>query len=230
MLNFKTRDLKGNAIYYDSQYGQRWLDAVGPGVMVFDAAKNPTTAIYTTTAVSAGTGTSTLACRNGGLYIVTAGNENDGINAQLTGGGFYCSSSVEWYFGIEIAISTATQSDLLVGMCITDTTLLAGMTDGVYIHCVDGSTTINAKNEKDSTNESETDTGTAMTTAAHWYEIHWNGSSLMYYVDGALAVTHSTAANIPDNEPLTPSIHYLNGAAAAGSATITDYRAIQIKA
>lgn len=228
-VHSKWKDCYGNLVFYDGTNRMRWIDAVGPGATVFDAAKPPSTALLTITAVSIGAGTSTLVCQDLGWLITNAGNEDDGINAQLTGGGYYCVAAKPWYFGAKVTISEATESDLLLGLCILDTTLLGGMTDGVYFECVDGGTGISTVTEKDST-ETQNDTQGTMDTSAHVYEIVWDGTDVKYFIDGTQTAAGAHTTHIPDNEPLTPSIHFLNGSAAARTCTVDWCRAIQVQA
>ena len=227
----------GALVFYDT-YRYRWVDAMGTDVTkaIFNFATLPTDDTtgdpteFTLTPVEIGAGTSTAVLNTvvgGSLLITTAGNEDDGVNLQLKGEAFQFSASKPMYFGIKCTQSEATQKDLLVGLCITDTTLLGGMTDGVYFECLDGSTDINFVTEKNSTETTSSSALGTMDTSAHVYEFYWDGSTYVTpYIDGVAKTAHS--ANIPDDEAVTPSIHYLNGSAAAGTLTIDWMRAIQL--
>jgi hypothetical protein len=170
----------------------------------------------------------TLADASGGAVVITTdANEDDGVNMQMKGENFgFSSSQRATYFGIRLQASDATQSDFLVGLCITDTTLLGGMTDGVYFRKVDGSTAVAFVTEKDS---SETSTSAVHTFAADTYviyEFYFDGSSIEAFVNGASVAQHTLT--IPDDELLTPSVHFLAGEAVAKTMTIDWIRAIQI--
>lgn len=232
------RNLYGNLLYWDT-HQSRIIDAWGPGVRKVDltgphyrfyAADN--LAGWTTTLVEGGAGETTLAAStavNGGaLLITTDAAENDGITLQMQGEGFQPAADSLIYFGTRLKISDATQSDLLVGLCITDTDLLGGMTDGIYFRKVDASATLSAVLEQDS---SET-TSTAATMVADTYvtlEIVANGVTVDFYVNGAM-LTQMAQTNVPDDELLTPSIHFLTGEAVAKTCTIDWLRAFRIAA
>jgi hypothetical protein len=96
----------------------------------------------------------------------------------------------------------------------------------VYFRKVDASTSVAFVTEKDST---ETETTGVLTFAAdtdYLLEFYFDGTSVEAFVDGVSVATHT--ADIPDNELLTPSIHFLTGDAAAETMQIDWVRAIQI--
>lgn len=233
----RSKYLRGNLVYLD---GQRWFDAVGPNVSKFvdefvntsfDGADAP--AAYTTTLVEAGAGETTVALKGGAdggvLLITTDANEDDGANIQAKGEAFTFAAAYPLYFGVRFKISSATQSDFLFGLCITDTTLLGGMTDGIYFRKVDATTTMAFVLEKDST-ETSTNYGTAI-AADTWYilEFTFDGTNVDWYVNG-VAQTRPAITNLPNDEHLTPSIHVLNGEAASMTVEVDWIRALQILA
>lgn len=236
MATVKTRRIAGALAHWET-HRMRLVDAVGSevvklledfvsvGLVTSDAVPG-----WTATLVEAGAGESTVTQADevgGAIVLTTDANEDDGVNLQKIGEAFELTSGQSAvYFGIRFKASEATQSDILAGLCITDTTLLGGMTDGVYLEKLDGSTSISCVTEKDST---ETQTDSAGTFAADTYtiwEFFFDGTSVYFFVDGTLAATHT--ANIPDDEALTPSVHFLAGATTAKTLTIDWIRAIQI--
>ena len=228
----QTRRINGNLSYYSSQRNQI-VFAIGPDRFEFeeDFVRPVATANalvgWTTTLV--GSSTVTIPDGSAGTLLLTTGAlENDGVSLQKIGENFgFAAAQEATYFGIRMKISDATESDFLVGLCITDTALLGGMTDGVYFRKVDGSTSLAVATEKNST---ETETTGVATIAADTYvilESFFDGSSSIFqYVNGTLVATHTT--NIPDDELLTPSMEFLTGAAAAKTMTVDWIRAIQI--
>lgn len=229
--------MRGNLVYYDT-YLHRWIDAIGadvtkfilnPAYMPVDDTTGDLTG-FTHTAVEAGAGNSTAVLSDNTLLITTAANENDGVSLQLKGEAFDLASNNLTYFGIKFQVGDATQTDVLVGLCITDTTLTAGMSDGVYFECLDGSTDINFVLEKDST---ETTSAAAVGTLADatdvTLEFLFDGTYVDAWVDGVLQ-TRLATTNLPDDEQLTVSVEYLSGEAAAQTMTIKWLRAIQINA
>lgn len=236
MPSLHSRVIAGNLAFWHT-HKERLIDAIGPDVVKFEddfvrsslaAADAPVG--WTVTLVEAGAGESTITKPDGiggELLLTTDAADNDGINMQLAGESFELTSDQSAvYFGIRMKSGEATQSDFLVGLCITDTDLLGGMTDGVYFRKVDASTSVAAVTEKNST---ETETTGVLTFAADTYyilEFFYSGSSVRFYVDGVLVATHTT--NIVDDEAITPSIHFLSGNAAVETMTIDWVRAVQI--
>jgi hypothetical protein len=237
MANTHSKRVLGNLVFYDTNQ-QRWIDAVGADVTKFMLntaymADDDTTGDlsgFTHTAVEVGAGNSTAVLADNTLLITTAANDDDGVNLQVKGEAFDLASGNYTYFGINFQASEATQSDFLVGLCITDTTLLGGMTDGIYFECLDASTDINFVLEKDST---ETTSASAVGTFADatniTLEFLFDGTNVDAFVDGVVQ-TRLAVTNLPDNEQLTPSIHFLTGAASAETMTVNWLRTIQINA
>lgn len=224
-----------NLVWYDTDQF-RILDAVGPDVIKFEedfvrvVAASDALVGWTSTLVEAGASESTVTIPDGSggtLLIATDANEDDGVNLQKIGENFGFSSSQSLtYFGIRFKASEATQSDILVGLCITDTNLLNGMTDGVYFEKLDGGTGISFVTEKDST---ETQTDSLGTFAADTWtvlEFAFDGTRVFAYINGTRVATHT--ANIPDDELLTPSIQFLAGSTTAKTMTVDWVRAIQV--
>jgi hypothetical protein len=237
MANVHSKRVLGNLVFYDTTH-QRWLDAIGPDVTKFilNPAYMPdddTTGDldgFTHTATEVGAGTSTAALSDNTLLITTAANENDGVNLQVKGEAFDLASGNYVYFGINFQASEATQSDFFVGLAMTDTTLLAAVDTAVYFECLDASTDINFVLEKDNT---ETTSASAVGTFADatniTLEFLFDGSAVDAWVDGTLQ-TRLATTNLPDDEQLTPSIHFLTGAASAETMTINWLRVIQVNA
>lgn len=227
-----SRQVRGNIVLWDT-YQYRWLDAFGPEVCKFieefvNLPVDDTTGLpqeFTCTLVNASTVALSTGSAGGTCTITTAGAENDGVNMQLKGEAFKLASGKPCYFGIKFSISEATQSDFIVGLCITDTTLLGGMTDGVYFRKVDESTTCSFVLEKDSTETSTT--ALTMDTSVHTLEFFFDGTYVDFYVDGVKG-TRPVITNLCDNEELTPSIHFLTGSGNARTMTVYWMRCIQI--
>jgi hypothetical protein len=223
-------------VFYDGTSSQRWLDAIGPDVTKlleefshtpFAAANNM--AAYTTTLTGASTAALEAGAPGGVLLLTTAASENDGLSIQAQGEAFLLASGKECYFGAKIKISEATQSDFLVGLCITDTDLLGGMTDGIYFRKVDAGTTVNFVLEKGSA-ETATAYGSAI-VADTWYtlEFYFDGTNVDWYVNGTLQ-TRPVTTNLPNTEYLTPALEFLTGAGSAITLRADWIRAIQINA
>lgn len=230
--------VSGNLVYIDrGAHMRRVIDAIGPDVIKYlndfvGGQAHTTDGLlgWVITLVEAGAGESTVTIPDvvgGALLLTTDAADNDGINLQLDGESYELTTDQKLtYFGIQLRSGEATQSDFLVGLCITDTDLLGGMTDGVYFRKVDASTSVSVVTEKDS---SETETTGVLTFAAdtdYTLEFFFDGSSVEFFVDGVSVARHTLT--IPDDEALTPSIHFLSGNAAVETMQIDWIRAIQI--
>ena len=186
---------------------------------------------FTITTTEAGTGSATEALTSGAggqLLLTNAAGDNDLDFLQLKGESFKLSSSKRAFFEARFKVSDATQSDVVMGLQITDTTPLA-VSDGVYFMKDDGDTNLDFVVEKDSTE--------TLTTAIHTMEddtfvtvafyVDPNASSVYYAINHAepVAVVNT---NLPDNEELTVSFGIQNGAAAAKTMTV-DYISVLVE-
>jgi hypothetical protein len=230
--------LAGSIIYVDKNQRRRIYDAIGPNVIKFHdrfikplltAADAPVD--YTITLVEAGAGESTITKPDGvdsGLLFTTDAAASDGVNMQLKGEPFKLNASCQaLYFYARLQASEATQIAWLVGLCITDTTLIGGMTDGVYFKKADDATTMTANTDKNST---ITSTNCGAFAAATDVELEFfydkNTGAVEFYVNGTLVATHTT--NIVDDEDITPSLQVITGEAVSHTLTLKEMRAIQI--
>ena len=225
----------GALVFWDT-HRKRIIDAVGPNVVKQDLgnaliASADTPAGFTTTLVEAGAGGETTVASatvsGGGLLITTDNADNDGANIQGAGEPFALVSGNIVYFRCVLQSSEATQNDFLAGLCITDTTLLGGMTDGVYFEKLDGGTGISFAVEKDSTETQADSLGTFAADTEFDLEFYWDGSTLEAFIDG-VSVSAPALTNLPSDEELTLSFHGLTGAAAVETFTLHKCYAIQI--
>lgn len=176
------------------------------------------------------TGTATQAVGNeaGGVLVITNGTSDDNSSEQqLKGESFKFDTSKELYFATRFKINDVDQTDFLIGLAITDTTLIDGTTDGVFFRSADGSADLNFVAEKDSAETVSTD---ALTTTDDTYikaefylrngQLHFrmvSEATTQVIAGGTIATT-----NLPDDEELTVSFAVQNGEASAQTMTI-DY-------
>ncbi len=236
MANLASRVINGARVLYDSDVGDwRLIDGWGPNVTkaLFDFSSLPTDdtsglpTAFTTTLVNAST--AALSTVDGGsLILTTAGATNDGVSMQLKGESFQPKTGNPIYFGIKFQVSEATQSDFLVGLCITDTALLAAVTDGIYFRNIDGATSISTVTEKDSGETETSGMGELADTTDIILEIWVTGTDeVKFYINGAHVATHTIT--IPGaTEVLTPSVEFLTGDNSAETMLIDWMRVIQI--
>ena len=83
---------------------------------------------WTVTTTEAGTGSAseavTSSAGGGALLITTNDADNDSEELQLKGEAFKLSTSKKAYFSTRFKLSDATESDMLIGLAITDTTAI----------------------------------------------------------------------------------------------------------
>lgn len=176
----------------------------------------------TTTEAGGGSASEALADGVGGRLLITndaADNDHDFF--QLVKEGFKFQSGKRMWFEICFQTNDATETDIVAGLQITDTTPLA-VTDGVYFLKSDGAATADFMVTKDSTST----TASAVATLADATDItlgfYYDGAStISYYVDKVRGGTVATT-NMPDDEELTVSFGIQNGAAAAKTLNV-DY-------
>lgn len=191
---------------------------------------NYVAADWAVTEIGAG-GTEVLQDAAGGvLRITTDALDDDGVQIQKVGEAFIPAATKPIWFETRIQLVTAAkhvQSDLLVGLAITDTTVIPARTDGIYFAKADESALVGAVTESAST---ATTTAAVLALApATWYKLgFWcDGLTTCYfYVNGVLLATHTT--NIPFVE-MTPTFAVLNGEGGATAWDIDYFKAVQIR-
>ena len=177
----------------------------------------------TTTEAGGGSATEALTNEDGGVLLITNDNADDDADFfQKVGESFKFETGKRLYFAARFKVSDATDSDVVMGLQITDTTPLA-VTDGIYFRKDDGDTNLDFVVIKDST----ATTATAVTTLANatyvkvafYYD--GSGSDIDVLINDAV-VTSVALTNVPDDEELTISFGIQNGAAAAKTMSV-DY-------
>lgn len=241
MANVTGERWKGNLVYLDrGAHLKRWVDAIGPDVVkvIKDFTDGPgiDTAFddeWTVTRVEAGAGESTMTRIDGigGLArITTDAAENDGINAQLIGEAFELTADQFLYFGaFGVTLSDATQSDFFLGLAITDTDILGGITDRIGFEKLDGVTDLKAMLEKDSVETLSGSLATLVDATPFTVEFFWDGANnrVEFFVNGASAYVPALT-NLPNDEALRITWQFLAGAAAAKTMDIDRLTVIQI--
>lgn len=161
---------------------------------------------------------------HGVLLVTNAAADNDASFQQYVGTGAECWSFVSGkrlMFRARFKVSGATQSDVVIGLQITDTTPLA-VTDGIYFRKDDGDTNLDFVIIKDSTATTVTGAGTMADDTWMVVEFHYDGSGTMdYYIDNVL-LGSAAITNVPDDEELTVSFGIQNGEAVAKTMSV-DY-------
>lgn len=241
MSNVHTTRISGNLAYWDT-HRKRLVDAIGPDVVkdIIDFnGGEPHNASeidleWTVTRVEAGAGESTIAVIDGSggiCRITTDAAENDGINAQRIGEAYELTADQVLYVGFKgLTINDVTQSDFFLGLCITDTDILGGATDSIGFRKVDASADLTFVVEKDSTETVVTGLATLVdATDPGILEFYWDGpnNTLEVFVNG-VSVATPAVTNLPNNEALRLSWHFLTGEAVAQTMDLDKITVIQI--
>lgn len=214
----------------DTRYPRRFYDAWG--AVDKDIVNTYRVADWTVTA----TGTSPVAASllpDAKILITTQNVEYAGDNMQILGSRFKFDAGKPVYFGAKLTISSATQCDLLVGLCGVDTTLTNASSShavnvgagGAFFSKIDE---VTAGFFKTYTTGTEKNSAAAFTldTATHWYEMYWDGSKLTGYFDGAAVATFGSDIT---TEVLTPSICFRAGTTTAVTCTIHEFITIAVR-
>lgn len=156
-----------------------------------------------------------------GVVTIDAGatTDNHGGSLQLTGAGgagefVALTANKRIYFEARVKLNAATQIDALVGLGISDTTVLASAgtpstTDFIGFIKDDGDTNWDFQSRKDSTETEETAIATASTSFVRLAMFIDGTTEAHCYVDGVFKKTIST--NLPDNENLCITLAVTNG-------------------
>lgn len=198
----------------------------------FDDFTSFTTGVATKwTETVIGTGTCAATAVAGGAILMTnSAADNDGYQLQKVPASFLLVAGKKAVFKARFAVSDATQSDLLIGLNIVDTTLLgatagAGSTDGIFFQKDDGSTSLAVYCQKDATTGQTSATGVGTVADGVYITVAWyyDGVSKVWYaVDGVTkGYLNGSSTYLPDAQ-LTISMALLNGEAVAKTMTV-DY-------
>jgi len=176
------------------------------------------------TVTEVGTATQALTDADGGVLLVTnsAADDDSSFN-QKVGESFLMEAGKPAVFKCRFKVSDATQSDLVIGLQITDTTPLDA-TDGIYFIKADGSATLTAVCRKNATTGSTSLTAATMVSdtyiVAGWY---YDGKSevKVFINDTQVGTLDGSSTYLPDAE-LTVSFGVQNGEAVAKTMSV-DY-------
>ena len=186
--------------------------------------------IYTITTTEAGSGNASEAITAGAggqLLITNDDADNDLDFFQLKGESFKWDSSKRMFFSARFKTNDATQSEIIMGLQITDTTPL-DVTDGIFFLKVDADTKPDLIIEKDNTSTlsilemdaMEDDTFVTLSFEYDPLDVATGGAVFRAYQDNVQVGEITGTTNAPDDEDLTISFGIQNGEAAAKTLTI----------
>lgn len=225
--------LNNNYVARDTVKTWRWFDAFGPDVRKW--ALDHTVVVSTTTAAgnivtsTNGTLVATDDTTGGAVTLTLGGTDNDICTVQGHSEAFYFASRWPAYYGCKFRLVDADQTDLFAGWCIKDTTLAAGMTDGIYFRLVDESAVLSLVLEQDS-GETTSEIATLADATDYTLELYHDGDYVYAYLNGALAASVAvTNTNFCNDEHLCGTFGIQAGEDAANNAKLYWARAIQVQ-
>lgn len=167
----------------------------------------------------------------GGILITTAALDNDSEELQKKGEAWRLLSGKCLWFEAMVQINAITQSDMVIGLGVTDNTFIDGCDDWVGFWKPDGATTVDW-HVLESTNES---TGTLPTSMVADTDMRFGFKyfgeeglgTVEFYLDGIYRAACIT--NIPDDQELCVTWGYQNGVAGAATAIFKGYEVFQLR-
>lgn len=176
---------------------------------------------WTVTETDAGATQAITDADGGVLALTNSAADNDLNQIQWAKETFRLAANKELWIKARFKVSDATQSDLLVGLYITDTSPVASKpSDGVFFQKLDGSTSLTLQVGKNSTYSS----ATVATMANDTYVVvglYYDGTAFQVFAND-VRVGSVAATNLVDDEDLAVGIAVQNGDANARTLSI-DY-------
>lgn len=166
--------------------------------------------------------------RGGWLVLTATASDNDTIELQQVKEGYTIQSGKKAWFKTRFKVSDATQSDLLLGLAILDTSLLVSVTtDGMWFRKDDGDAAIDFVVRIDNAEAvAATAIGTLVDDTFITLGYYYDGATTVFvYIDEVLVGSYTlTAAQLAalDDETLSISIAFMTGEAEAQVSTV-DY-------
>jgi hypothetical protein len=199
------------------------------GYYVFDEEFWTWTAAQWTETDVAGANTVAPVAGAGGLVVMTTGGtDNNEVQIQRVAAGISVANVLldptkKFFMECIFTAGDLDLSEFLIGLAITDTTLLAGMTDGLTFRKAEGSAVLTAIAEKDSV-EASVDAGT-LVAGANVARMYYDGGGavlgrLYASVGDAIGGYVVAGPSISDDEELEPSAAIRTGEGAAKTLTI----------
>lgn len=205
-----------------------FADMVQPDPTLFHTYFNDfdtyTAGDWTVTETDSGA-TQALTAGDGGLLLITnTAADNDLVALQKNPAAFTFTAGKKTFFRCRFKVSDATQSDLIFGLQVVDTTPL-DVTDGIYFLKADGAATVDFICRKNASTGSTSASAVATMANDTFIELgfYYDGqSSVAYEVNGSvLGSLDASSTYLPDTT-CTVSFALQNGEAVAKTMTV-DY-------
>jgi hypothetical protein len=179
---------------------------------------------WTVTETQAGA-TQALTAGDGGWLLLTNSAADDDLNAlQKTPAAFAFTAGKKTFFRCRFKVSDATQSDVVIGLQVVDSTPL-DVTDGVYFLKSDGSTSVAVICRKNASTGSTTATGIATMADDTFITLGFaydGESKVAYSVNGVVQGSLDASSSFLPDTICTVSFGIQNGEAVAKTMTV-DY-------
>lgn len=176
------------------------------------------------TITGVGTPTEALTSGDGGLLLLTnTAAATDSVFLDKVGASFLMEAGKPAWFRTRFSVSDATQSIVVAGLQITDTTP-ADATDGIYFIKQDGVATVDFVCRQNGTTGSTMDAAVATLVSATFITLGWyydGQGTVQAFANDAMVGSLATAGFLPDTT-LTVSFGIQNGEAVAKTMTM-DY-------
>lgn len=194
----------------------------------FDDFDGYTAAEWVVTETQAGATQAATSADGGVLALVNTAADDDLNSIQWAGGAgavvetFKYESGKDMVISARFKVSDATQSDLLIGLAITDTSPLATLpTDGLFFYKADGAATLTAQLRKNGTATSLA-VGTMANDTYVEVALVFNSSLGRWqtFLNGVLVASTTTLTNVVDDEEIAVTISVQNGEAAAKTLSV----------
>ena len=190
----------------------------------FNDFDNYTAGDWVVTETDAGA-TQALTAGDGGLLLITnTAADDDLVALQKTPAAFSLTAGKKAFFRARFKVSDATQSDIVIGLQVVDTTPL-DVTDGIYFLKADGAATADFICRKNATTGSTSASAVATLANDTFISVgfYYDGVSKVYYAvdDTVKGYLDASSSYLPDTV-CTVSFALQNGEAVAKTMTV-DY-------
>jgi hypothetical protein len=177
------------------------------------------------TVTETGTATQALTAGLGGWLLITnSAADNDASFSQLTTATFQPTAGKRLFFKARFKVSDATQSDIQVGLILTDTTPLDA-TDGIYFQKDDGDAQLDVYVRKNASTGSTSisNVGTVVSDTFMTVGFEYDGADeVLAFVDNVLVGRLEASSTYLPDTLLAVSFGIVNGEAVAKTMTL-DY-------
>jgi len=180
-----------------------------------------TTNRWVVTETQAGATQALTAGSGGWLLLTNSAADDDLVAVQKTPAMLDLSATKQTWFSSRFKVSDATQSDVVIGMQVVDTTPL-DVTDGIYFLKADGAATVDVICRKDASTGSTSAASIATLTSDTFVQLDWyyDGAGYLFYaINGTVSGSLSVASYFP-NTTVTVSFAIQNGEAVAKTMTV----------